>query len=86
MESSIGLHEEIFDSNKSFLNKVKDESVSEGFFKYCFAPDDPCVGPYIADNTVNFDDIDKRLYQNNLFQQPPPKNFKVDVISEEHRN
>ena len=57
MESSVGLHCDFFDSNKSIL-RYRDDSLSGGF-KYLNLPDEPGhnTNLFQSDNTVNFADI-----------------------------
>lgn len=86
MESSMGLHCDLFDSNKSIFNKVRDESISEGF-KYCFGQYEepyPPTNLLSSENTINFADIEKRLFNSNP-NTPPYEGSSVMSQSAQDR-
>lgn len=76
MEASVGLHCELFDSNSRLLNKLKDESISEGFRYYQGQFEEQCqpTHPFSIDNTINFADIEKRHFSTNQQTPSPLKN------------
>ena len=87
MEASMGLHCDLFDSNRSNLNKLKEESFSEGFRYYSgpyeeqFQP----TNPFSMDNTINFTDIDKKFFTPNPVCSSPLKLSSHSPNTEERR-
>ncbi len=85
MQSSVGFHCQLFDSNSRFLSRVKEEQISDGFKFYtgeCEEAYQP-THPFSIDNTINFSDINQRLCQKQQLPIPVPTflpTFDMDEI------
>ena len=85
MQSSVGFHCQLFDSNSRFLSRIKEEEISDGFKFYtgeCEEVYQP-THPFSIDNTINFSDINQRLIQKQQLPIPVPTflpTFDIDEI------
>jgi|JI9StandDraft_1071089.scaffolds.fasta_scaffold91273_2 hypothetical protein len=74
MEASVGLNCELFDSNSRLGNRIRDESISEGFRYYPGQYEEQCqpTNPFSIENTINFSDIDKQRFFSTSQRSPSP--------------